>query len=54
MPLGILDGPEKHYKFLKDIIKIAEKEIYICTPWISANVVNDEFIELIKGVIEKD
>lgn len=54
MPLGILDGPENHYKFLKDIIKIAEKEIYICTPWISANVVNDEFIELIKGVIEKD
>ena len=50
---GIMTDAKQHYEFLKYIIKNANKEIYIMSPWIRKNVIDEEFIENIKKLKEK-
>lgn len=49
IPLGIVDSPKLHNTLLKALLKKAEREVNIISPWIGANVVNREFLDVLKS-----
>ncbi len=51
---GIITDAKQHYDFLKHVLKNTKKEIYIMAPWIRENVINDEFLNNIKKLKEKN
>lgn len=51
---GIITDAKKHYEFLRYVIKNTKKEIYIMSPFIRTNVINNEFLEDIRKLKEKD
>lgn len=51
---GIMVDAKQHYEFLKYVIKNAKKEICIMSPWIRKNVFNDEFLDDIIKLKEKN
>ena len=40
---GLIKDAKQHYELLKYAIKNAKSEIYIMAPWVSKNVVDDEY-----------
>lgn len=52
-PKNIVIGSAIHYKLLKGVIKLAENEICIFSPWINEYVVDDDFYELIKEAAQR-
>lgn len=50
---GIIVTPQQHYEFLKYVLKNAEKEVYIMSPWLRENVINIEFLNDIKELKER-
>ena len=51
---GVITDAKKHYEFLKYAIQNAQKEIYIVSPWIGRNVINDEFFNRIGELKQKN
>lgn len=51
---GMIIDAKQHYDFLMYALKNTKKEIYIMTPWIRENVMNEEFIEEIKKLKENN
>lgn len=51
---GVITDAKKHYEFLKYAIQNAQKEIYIVSPWIGRNVINEEFFNHIGELKQKD
>lgn len=51
---GLIKDAKQHYELLKYAIKNAKSEIYIMAPWVSKNVVDDEFVNDIKKLKERN
>lgn len=52
IPSRIVDTPQLHSELLKTLLTMAQKNVYIISPWIGGNVVNRQFIEIIKNQIK--
>ncbi|MCH3963312.1 MAG: AAA domain-containing protein [Clostridium sp.] len=52
-PKNIVVGSAAHYEILKEIIRLANKSIYIFSPWISDYVVDYKFLRLVISAIRK-
>lgn len=49
VPLKLLDGPRQHYHFLLQMLEMSQKSVYISAPWVTKNVVDDDFMNLIQN-----
>lgn len=47
---GVITDAKQHYDFLNYVLKNANKEIYIMSPWIKDNVMNEEFFNDIRNL----
>jgi superfamily I DNA and/or RNA helicase len=52
-PKNIVFGSTAHYEILKEVIKFANKSVYIFSPWISDYVVDYKFLKLISNTIKE-
>lgn len=50
---GMIVGPKEHHGFLEDILSCVPQSIKIVSPWITANVVDKEFLERMRAMREK-
>ena len=51
---GVITDAKQHYDFLNYVLKNANKEIFIMSPWIKDNVMNEEFFYDIRKLRDKD
>lgn len=50
----IIESPKQHHEILLKALELSNKSVSICSPWISKNVVDDQFMEMIRKRIEED
>lgn len=50
----VMTDAKQHYDFLKYVMKNVKKEIYIMSPWIKDNVMNEEFLKDVRKLKEKN
>lgn len=51
---GVIDGPKQHYEFLKCLLSNVEHSLSIISPWIRSSIVNDDFINKVKEIVNND